>query len=127
MAKPAEQFDFSVTDDKTPPDRLQISVTSDDDALVDDSGLSVTGTGAERSLVVTPKPGQVGTVALTLAMQDEQGLSSEQSFLLTIAPRMVSFNTFVRTVFAADANDAPLPINSVEFDRDEMDFNDLLL
>ncbi|MCB1676231.1 MAG: hypothetical protein KDI01_08070 [Halioglobus sp.] len=122
-----QPFDFSVDDDKTALDQLQITVTSDDDALVDESGLSVTGSGAARSLNVTPNPGQVGSVTLTLVVEDEMGLSSEQSFLLTIAPRMASFSSFVRTVFATGANEAPMPINSIEFDQDGMDFNDLLL
>ena len=122
-----EAIGFSISDDTTAASQLSVSVTSDNEALLASESLMIEGSGTERTLLITPRPDQLGMVLLTIQVQDEQALAAEESFLLTVVPAITSFDSLLRTVFAADPNSEPVPINALEFSQDAADFSDLLL
>jgi len=122
----AQGLPFSVSDDSTAVANLMLSASSADQMLVADGGLALVGSGADRTLEVTPQPNQVGTVELTLRAEDGMNAFTEQVIVVTIEPRQMAFGSYLRAVFAADANSEPLAVNSLEFARDGTDFNDLL-
>ena len=121
-----DPISFSVSDDVTPAADLLVSVTSDNHTLVPAGGLSLGGSGADRTLVVTPQADQIGSAVITLQVEDELLQLAEESFVLTVVPAVTSFDSFVRSVFTADANSKPLEINALEFFQDAADFDDLL-
>ena len=121
-----DPISFTVSDDVTPAADLRVSATSDNQALVPAGGLSLGGSGADRTLVVTPQADQIGSAVITLQVEDELLQLTEESFVLTVVPAVTSFDSFVRSVFTADANSKPFEINALEFVQDAADFDDLL-
>lgn len=85
------------------PDGLTIEVTSDDQTLVADGDLVVLGSGAARTLRVTPAPLGEGSVVINVLVRDAQGLEGGASFGLVVSR---PFETQLKlTAFDAAAGD----------------------
>ena len=107
---------------------VTLNVTSDNPDVIANDGIDVNGAGANFSLVLTPVPAVIGSATITVTATDEGGLQDQTNFQVTVVQQQVSFQTFVRDVFADDLNQAPRDINSRTFDADAQndDFADLL-
>lgn len=77
---------FSVGDRETAPERLTITWQSSNPALIPTSSLSVSGTGASRSLKITPTHDGVGTARITLTVSDGN-LSTDATFRVAVKSR----------------------------------------
>ncbi len=121
-----DSITFSVTDDITDADALVLTVASDNPDLVPVDAVALGGSGTDRTLIVTPLSDRVGEAIITLRVEDAAAQFAEQSFLVTVVPALTSVDSFVRGVFALDANDEPLEINALEFVQDAGGFDDLL-
>ena len=90
---------FTIGDPETPVAGLDVTVSSSNPALVPNASLALAGTGANRSLTVTPLPNQSGIAFLELVVTDANDLKTTNGVYL-----------FVRAV-----NDLPTldPINPV--------------
>lgn len=117
---------FTVADDTTPAGDLQVSATSEDSDLVADTGLALSGSGADRSLVVAPVAERIGTTTITVEVRDAAGAVAQTSFGLAVTPIVTSFDQFVREVFTDDANGMPRQINVLDFNQDADNFDDLV-
>ncbi len=76
---------FTVGDGQTVASALVLSSTSSNTALVPAGGLVLGGTGANRTLTVTPATGQVGSATITVTVSDGS-LSASDSFVITVNP-----------------------------------------
>ncbi len=123
---PSAPIAFSVNDEQLT--ALSISATSDRQQLVPDDGLSLAGSGSERTITVTPADDVTGDAFITIIATDAAGLSASTSFLLVVDPEQRSMQQFARDTFATDADDDPVLINAVDFIRDAEadDFADLV-
>ena len=65
-------------------ERLKVTFQSSDARLVRDTAFRLAGGGGTRLLRVTPEPGQIGTVELTLTATDPRGASGVSSFPLEV-------------------------------------------
>jgi Bacterial Ig domain/Fibronectin type III domain len=74
---------FTVSDAQTATTSLIVSASSSNVILVPNANIVLGGSGANRTVTVTPAAGQFGTSAITLTVSDGQ-LSSSTSFLLTV-------------------------------------------
>jgi hypothetical protein len=74
---------FTVTSTTT--NSLTISVNSSDTNLLPLANITVTGSGANRSVTLAPSPGLSGTCTVTLTASDGVGIASSQ-FTLTVLP-----------------------------------------
>jgi len=70
--------------DKESPGSLMIRVWSMNTALVPDTNLVLSGTGANRTLTVTPLAGQTGTAQIAVSVTDAGGLSASDTFTLVV-------------------------------------------
>ncbi len=61
---------FTVADLDTPAADLQVAATSSDTTLVPSSGFIFAGSGANRTVTVTPAPGAAGSTYITVAVSD---------------------------------------------------------
>ncbi|MDB9862585.1 clostripain-related cysteine peptidase [Litorivicinus sp.] len=61
---------FTVGDDSTELDQLTITAWSSVLNVIDDEGLTVTGTGADRSLIIQPRENESGVTTITLNVSD---------------------------------------------------------
>jgi VCBS repeat-containing protein len=78
---------FSVYDLETAPDQLILQVSSSNLELVDETGLSITGAGTNRTLRVTPLPDQSGGFStITITVTDGSNAMATANFDLTIRP-----------------------------------------
>jgi hypothetical protein len=76
---------FTIGDVETPASSLSVTALSSNTALVPNNSANLTlgGSGASRTIVVTPAAGQSGTAAITVTVSDSS-LSSSDTFILTV-------------------------------------------
>jgi CSLREA domain-containing protein len=77
-------FSFAVGDGAA--NVTAITATSNNQALVPDAGLSVSGSGAVRTLQITPAANQTGTAQITISVTYSGGAVSNDTFQLTVNP-----------------------------------------
>ncbi len=123
---PSQPIAFSVSDENLA--ALAISASSDRPELVPNDAFVIAGTGAQRSLTITPVVDRKGDAMITVIARDANGLAASSSFLLTVAAEERSMQQFARETFLGSEDDEPALINAVEFtqDADDDDFADLL-
>lgn len=80
----AGPISFSIGDYETAPGTLQVSGTSSDQSLVPNTSIIFGGTGANRTVTVTPIPYHFGTTTITISVVDPSGNISTSSFQLGV-------------------------------------------
>ncbi len=76
---------FTIDDDETPVGSLIVSATSSNAALLPDVNILVGGSGANRTLTLTPLPNQSGASTITVTVNDG-GLQATRTFQFTVGP-----------------------------------------
>jgi formylglycine-generating enzyme required for sulfatase activity len=108
------ELDFTIGDAETAATSLTLSGSSSNTTLVPNGNIVFSGSGANRTVTVTPASGQAGTATITVTVSDGS-LSSSDTFVLTV------------NYYAAPAGMALIPAgafmmgNSVEADTDITD------
>jgi hypothetical protein len=74
---------FTVNDIHTTASSLTLSASSSNTTLVPNANIVFGGSGANRTITVTPASGQIGTTTITVSVSDGW-LSSSQTFVLTV-------------------------------------------
>jgi hypothetical protein len=77
---------FTVGDVETPAEELLLTGTSSNQGLVPDAAITFGGSGANRTVSVTPTFFQSGTATITLTVTDGGGKINTTSFVLTVLP-----------------------------------------
>lgn len=75
---------FTVGDAESPAGTLTLAASSSDQTLVPNSNIVLGGSGANRTVRVTPLPGQHGSAVITLTVADGTGGVNSDSFLLSV-------------------------------------------
>ena len=80
--------ELSVTlgDDLTPVGSLVLSATSNNQAVVQNSGITLGGSGSARTVVVTPVANATGDATITLTVTDASGATATDTFVVTVTP-----------------------------------------
>ncbi len=94
---------FTVGDVETPVDRLEVIGVSANQALVPDRNIRIDGTGANRTVTVTPATNQFGSVTIVLGVTDEENGREYKQFVVTVipvndAPKISRVNTLAGAV-----------------------------
>ncbi len=76
---------FVIGDSGTGLETLAVNATSDNQALVPDTGILLEGSGANRSITVTPSPNQSGNATITI-VAGYGPWSSSRTFVVTVTP-----------------------------------------
>ncbi len=74
---------FTVSDNETPAENLTLSASSSDTALVPTGNIVFGGSGANRTVTLTPVRDGYGQTKITLTVRDGE-LQAETSFMLTV-------------------------------------------
>jgi CSLREA domain-containing protein/uncharacterized repeat protein (TIGR01451 family) len=97
------------------------TVSSDNQTLVPDANLSVTGggTSSEQCLNITPAANQSGTATITITLNGSNGLSMTDTFVLTVnadndLPTITAGGPLTRQQGAAASNSTLATVNDVE-------------
>jgi hypothetical protein len=72
---------FTLSDDMTPTAELSVSAVSSNTDLVPESGLVLGGSGANRTLTITPATGESGVATITVTVDDGHLLTTESILL----------------------------------------------
>jgi hypothetical protein len=102
---------------------LTVTAMVADATLVPPSSVVLSGTGAERTLTLTPNPDQTGATAVTVTVSDGMGRVASRAFVLTVLPVFAPFTQYATTAFGTDQNATPLPVSGLTFQADA-DSND---
>jgi hypothetical protein len=79
---------FTVTDTETPEAALIVTAVSSNQAVVPNGAIVLGGSGASRTISVTPIA--AGTATITVTVQDGNGLTSSTAFTVTANPPVVN-------------------------------------
>jgi hypothetical protein len=77
---------FTIGDDWTAPAALVVAVTSSNHALVPDANVVLGGSGASRTLTITPLAGATGATTITVSVTDDAAHVATGTFQVTVAP-----------------------------------------
>lgn len=77
---------FTVGDDVTAAGDLTVTAESDNQSVVDDGDITLGGTGANRTIALTPVTGAEGTATITVTVDDGTATTST-TFDVTVAAR----------------------------------------
>ncbi|MBK8726358.1 MAG: tandem-95 repeat protein [Holophagaceae bacterium] len=77
---------FTVGDAETPAASLVPTASSSNTALIPNANLVLGGSGASRTLTVTPAAGQTGSATITVTVTDGGLATATDTFLVTVTP-----------------------------------------
>ena len=80
---PTAAIPFTVGDPETPAVDLTVTASSDNVGVIPNANISIVGTGANRTVQVTPEPNQSGAAIITLTVSDGVN-STPRSFQVTV-------------------------------------------
>lgn len=115
---------FTVGDAETAASALVVSASTSNPGLIDVSGITFGGTGANRTVTLTPLPNQLGSSTITLTVNDGMA-STSTSFLFTV--NSVNHPALLATIpdftimekdtlaFTNKASDPDLPAQSLTY------------
>jgi hypothetical protein len=95
---------FTVGDVETATTSLVVTATSSNTALLSSGGIALGGSGANRTITMTPTANQYGSTTVTVSVRDTNNVTTTDTFVLTVNA----------------VNDLPIAIN----DATEVDEND---
>jgi len=104
-------INFTIGDAETPAVNLQLSGTSSNQALVPNGNITFGGSGANRTVTVTPAVGQAGTATITVTVNDGPHDTST-SFVVTVNPvttQTLSFNNTTALIIPDHGAGSPYP------------------
>lgn len=121
---------FRLEDGDTPISQLELSVTTSDSVLLPLRGIVIEGSGAERTLRITPNADGTGTASVMLTARDPGGLTGTATLEVRINPVLVAFSSVANTAFSAADGGAAAKVFGVtvqpDVDEDPRAFDTLL-
>ena len=81
---PTSTIAFTIGDAETALNSLGVTATSSNPALVPNGNITLGGTGANRTIQLTPLANQFGTATITVTVTDAGGMTASDTFILTI-------------------------------------------
>lgn len=101
-SNPAAQS-FTVQDAETAASNLTVAVNSSNQTLLTDAAITLSGSGANRSIQLSPSANQSGTTTVTVKLSDGL-LTASQTFILTVAANTApAISGFTNQSVAANA------------------------
>ena len=77
---------FTVDDVDNAPEALAVSGSSSNTGLISPEGITLDGTGVNRTVSLQPVPGQVGTATISLEVTDSENATGSISFDVVVEP-----------------------------------------
>jgi hypothetical protein len=82
---PTSAIGFTIGDAETDPTSLRVTATSDNQALTPNANITLGGSGANRTVTITPAANQSGAATVTITVSDGVSTASD-TFVLTVNP-----------------------------------------
>ena len=100
----------TIGDQETPAGSLTLGATSNNQAVVANSGIQLGGSGAARTVLITPVAGATGTATITLTVTDAANATATETFVVTVNGAPTIADVANQTV-AEDTATAALAVN----------------
>ena len=120
-------IDFEVNDDRTQSDEIKLEFNvAEAETLFTEDGISLTRANGGATLTLKPLPNIFGETEIKIAATDQQALSSDVTFLLTIEevndPAVVSISPMTPLIFQDGSGPRPLfdEVNIIDPDKKEL-------
>jgi len=113
--------DFSVQDPETMADKLKVTAIASDGTVFPADGLVLSGTGATRTLTLTPREAATGATSIALLVTDADGAFSSRTFNVSVNAKTVSMKSWTTDAFAKGEGDMASPLNGLTFQQDADD------
>ncbi|GIK38103.1 MAG: hypothetical protein BroJett011_19360 [Chloroflexota bacterium] len=114
---PLGPISFAIGDTETPVESLTLSANSSDPVLVPAANILFGGSGANRTLTITPAANKYGSTTITLTVGDGQNTTSD-TFVLSVLsvndPPIISAISDQTTMFNAPAGPISFTVSDVE-------------
>lgn len=114
-------FDFTVDDADTGAGSLTVEAVADGTTPFPADGVVLSGSGATRTLTLTPLEATGGTAAIAIRAVDPQGASVTRNFQVEVKLRNASVKAMALETFAKGENDTPTTINGWTIAQDADD------
>ena len=115
------QSTSAIEDRETAADSLIVSAAADGTALFPADGVVLSGSGATRTLTLTPLEATTGTATISLRVTDAAGLEATRSFQVAVNAKNASIRALTFDTFAKADADAPTTINGLTIQQDADD------
>lgn len=107
------EIEFTINDQETPPEDLQVSANSADKSLIPDASLILGGSGEIRTISVTPGLDKTGTAKITITVSDG---SLEATRVFSITVTNVNLPPVVQDQSVETEEDTPVAVDLVASD-----------
>jgi hypothetical protein len=114
-------IEFSIGDRETDTSALKVSAAADGTDVVPADGITLAGSGAVRSITLTPLEAATGAVSVTLSVTDAEGAASTRTFRVTVNARNASIREAALASYAKAGSDDPLVVNGITWIQDAND------
>jgi len=114
-------IEFAINDRETDAGMLVVTAVADGASVVPADGVTLGGSGAVRSITLTPLEAATGDVNVTLTATDPQGAATSRSFRVTVNARTASIRETALATFAKGGSDEPTVVNGITFVQDAGD------
>jgi hypothetical protein len=114
-------IEFAIGDRETDAAALMVTAVADGTSVVPADGIMLGGTGAVRTITLTPLEAATGTVNVTLTVTDAAGAIANSAFQVTVNSRPASLRDTTLTTFAKGASEDATPVNGFTFTQDADD------
>ncbi|HEU4779903.1 MAG TPA: hypothetical protein VFS58_08485 [Steroidobacteraceae bacterium] len=114
-------IEFGIADRESDASLLTVAAAADGAGVVVADGITLEGTGAVRSITLTPLEAATGTVDVTLRVTDPQGAAGTRTFRVTVNARSASLRDAALSTFAKAESDEVTVVNGFTFTQDADD------
>ena len=114
-------IEFGVADRESDAALLTVTAVADGTDVVPADGVTLGGSGAVRTITLTPLEAAKGSVKITLTVTDPQGAVALRAFQVTVTARTASIRDVALATFAKGGSDEPTVVNGVTFIQDADD------
>jgi hypothetical protein len=112
---------FQVSDTDSGANALTVTATSSDTTIIPAAGIVLGGSGANRTLQITPAAEVFGNATITIRAVDPDGLFAQQMVGVTVNGVFVSFTMRVMDIFGDAENAEPRSLRGFTFTQDADD------
>ena len=112
---------FQVSDADSGVNAVTVTATSSDPTIIPAAGIVLGGSGANRTLQITPAAEAFGNAMITIRAVDPDGLFAQQVIGVTVNGVFVSFTTTLIDLFGDAENAEPRTLRGFTFTQDADD------
>ena len=120
---PTPAIPFTVGDAETPASNLTVYATSANPALVPTNNIVFGGSDSNLTITLTPMAGATGTVAIAVFVSDEEGLTTNTTFQLTVTDALTPSRLGMPSALSAQSVRTGTIYNGLFYEDDAVRLN----